>query len=139
VIKTQPWGGAWRNKLQAVIGVCLSLAAVVVALVLLFFYLAFTNDLAAYRSAPSCASPGDALTSRTCRFSGQASLVSVHRDRFLYATVRFDAISDRSFSTSFPGYREPSGSALVAGGSAPAVVWAGRLTDLAGEPTVDNP
>jgi hypothetical protein len=110
-----------------------------VGVVLLVEYQSWTSDLNAYRGATACASPGDALLSKSCLFSAQAGILTVHRNNALVATVRFDALSDHTFSTSFPTNREPTGSALVAGGSAPAVLWNGRITDLAGEPTVDNP
>jgi hypothetical protein len=137
--ETQPWGAAWRNKLQAVLGVCISVGVIGAALVMLVFYLSWSRDLADYRSAPPCTSPGDAVDSRVCRYSSNALVLSVVHDPFVDATVRFDAVLGRTFSTSFPKDREPSNLALVAGSTAPAVLWNGRITELAGEITVDSP
>jgi hypothetical protein len=101
--------------------------------------LAYTSDLNAYRSAPACKWQDAALNSRSRRFVGDATVVSLHRNDALETTVSFDELPGRTLYTSFPTYREPSASRLTAGATAPADLWAGRITDLAGASTVHNP
>lgn len=139
VSKSAPWGAAWRNKLQAALAVVFGLAALVTALVLFGLYLSYTADISAYRGAGNCASPGDALNSKSCRYVDQASVLSIHRGALLNVTLEFAALPDRSFSTSFASVHEPSVGALTVGGKASAELWNGHITDLAGHQTVDNP
>ena len=136
---TQPRGATWRNKLQAVLAICISVGVIGATLVMLVFYLSWSRDLADYRGAPPCTSPWEAVNSRACRYSSDAFVLSVVRDPFVDATVRFDAVSGRTFSSSFPKDRAPSSSALIAGSTARAVLWNGRITELAGDMTVDSP
>jgi hypothetical protein len=135
----QPWGAAWRNKVVAAVLVLVGLLGLSSGVVLVVLSRSYAGDLSAYDASPQCAPPSAALLSRNCRYSGQAAVTSVHRDKFLDAVVAFAALPGRSFSTSFPTDHEPSADALKAGGTAVAVLWNGRIRELAGQPTVDNP
>ncbi|MHB8614050.1 MAG: hypothetical protein ACYDAL_16750 [Candidatus Dormibacteraceae bacterium] len=109
------------------------------AMVAFLMFLQHSSAISAYQSASSCASPSDAMSGQACRFKGQTQVLSTSRHDRLEAVVSFDALSDRTFHTSFPNDNEPSSTALRGGATADGELWAGRVTRLAGKPTVDNP
>jgi hypothetical protein len=117
------------------IGVIVLVGAVVAFLM----YLHHNSEISAYQSASTCASPSDALNGQGCRYEGQTQVLSTSRHDRLEAVVRLDALPTRTFSTSFPNNNEPSSTALRAGATAEGELWAGKVTRLAGKPTVDNP
>lgn len=135
----RPWGAAWRNKVVAAVLVLVGLLGLSSGVVLVVLSRSYAGDLSAYDASPQCSPPSMALVSRSCSYSGQAAVISVRRDKFLHAVVVFPGLPGRSFSTSFPTDHEPSGDLLKAGGTAQAVLWNGRVRELAGQPTVDNP
>jgi hypothetical protein len=108
-------------------------------LVLVFFDIRDSGLISAYRSASDCSSPSDALNSESCLLQGQAQVVSTSRQTRLGAVVSFESLPGRTFSTSFPTNDEPDSSALKAGGTAEGELWNGKVTRLAGKPTVDDP
>ena len=138
MLNGRPWGAAWRNKVVAAVLVFVGLLGLSSGVVLLVLSRSYADDLGAYDASPQCAPPSAALVSRNCRYSGQAQVTRVHRDTFLDADVAFAALPGRSFSTSFPTDHEPNGDALKTGAIAPAVLWSGRIRELAGQPTVDT-
>jgi hypothetical protein len=95
--------------------------------------------ISAYRSASNCTSPSNALNSDSCRFQGQAQVLSTSRQTRLEAVVSFESLPGRTFSTSFPTNDEPDSSALKAGASVAGELWNGKVTRLAGKATVDDP
>lgn len=117
------------------IGVLVLLGAVTAFIL----YLHYSGDISAYQSAAKCASPGDASQGKACVYVGQAKVLSTGRHDRLEATVEFDSIPARTFSTSFPTNNEPSRTALSVGTTTDGEVWAGKVTRLAGKLTVDNP
>lgn len=134
-----PWGAAWRNKAQAALAIAVGLITIVAALVLLFFYFRDSGLIASYRSASSCATAGDAVAGDGCRYEGQARVLSVSRHDRLEAVVSFDSLPGRTFSTSFPNSDEPDSTALKVGATANGELWAGKVTQLAGKGTLDDP
>ncbi len=108
-------------------------------LVLIFFDVRDSGLISAYHAASSCSSPSDALNTETCRFQGQAQVISSGRQTRLEAVVSFESLPRRTFSTSFPINDEPDSSALKVGASVAGELWNGKVTRLAGKPTVDDP
>lgn len=102
-------------------------------------YLHYIGEISAYQSAAKCASPGDAAQGQACVYTGQANVLSTSRHDRLEATVEFDSMPARTFSTSFPNNNEPTSAALSVGTTLDGEVWAGKVTRLAGKRTVDNP
>jgi hypothetical protein len=133
------WGASWRNKLQAVLFIAIAVIGLVTALVLLYFDRHDAAELSAYSSARVCAAPADAIGSETCRYEGQARVVSTRRDTLLYALVAFDSMPGRTFNTSWPAKTEPDVALLSPGATIDAEVWNGKVTKLGGTITVDNP
>jgi hypothetical protein len=133
------WGAAWRNKLQAVLMVAIAVIGLVAALVLVYFDRHDAAEISAYNSASLCAAPADAIGSETCRYEGQANIVSTNRDTRLYAVVAFDSMPGRTFSTSWPTKTEPDIAVLSPGAAIDAEVWNGKITKLGGTRTVDSP
>jgi hypothetical protein len=113
--------------------------ALIAAAVAFVMYLQHSSAISAYQSASKCASSSDALNDQGCRYEGLAQVLSTGRHDRLEAVVRFDDLPTRTFSTSFPNNNEPSSTALKAGATADGELWAGKVTRLAGKPTVDNP
>jgi hypothetical protein len=130
---------AWRTKLQAVIAIVLGVVGVAVGIVTFVFYVNFNGEISAYESATTCSSAAQAVASERCRYQGDANVLSTARDIRLEATVSFDAVSGRIFSTSFPTSNEPAADALKVGSKSPAELWNGLITRLAEKPTVDDP
>lgn len=130
---------AWRIKLQAAIPVVLGLIGVVVGVVNIVYYAQFNAETSTYQAAATCSSASQAAASDKCKYEGDAKVLSTSRDTRLEVTVSFDALSGRSFSTSFPTANEPAAGTLQAGSTAPAELWNGLVTQLAGKPTVDDP
>lgn len=130
---------ARRNKLQAVLVIAICAGGIVFAIVLALNAWRSGMAISAYESAAACASASDAVTSDRCRYDGDATVVSTGRSALLTAVVRFDSVPGRTFSTRFASDSEPAGGALTAGGKAPATLWNGRITRLAGVATVDDP
>jgi hypothetical protein len=107
--------------------------------VLVFFDVRDSGLTSAYRSAPNCSSPSNALNTDSCRFQGPAYVISTSRQTRLEAVVSFDSLPGRNFSTSFPTNDEPDASTLKAGASLAGELWNGKVTRLAGKATVDDP
>lgn len=133
------WGASWRNKLQAVLMIAIAVIGLVTALVLLYFDRHDAAEISAYDSASVCAAPADAIGSETCRYEGQAKVVSTRRDVRLYAVVAFDSMPGRTFSTSWPTNTEPDIAYLSPGATIDAEVWNGKITKLGGTRTADSP
>ncbi|HEV2032833.1 MAG TPA: hypothetical protein VGU71_01325, partial [Candidatus Dormibacteraeota bacterium] len=117
----------------------LAILGVLTCVVLIFFDVRDSGLISAYRSASNCPSTTDALSSDKCRFEGQAHVVSTSRQSRLEAIVSFESLPGRTFSASFPTTNEPDSSALRTGSTVLGELWNGRVTRLAGKPTVDNP
>jgi hypothetical protein len=130
---------AWQSKAQAAYAIGIGVVALIAAAVAFLMYLQHNSEMNAYESASTCASPSDALNGQGCRFDGQAHVLSTSRHDRLEAVVTFDALPTRTFSTSFPTHDEPSSTALRAGATSDGELWAGKVTRLAGKPTVDSP
>jgi hypothetical protein len=114
-----------------VIGLTL-LGAAVVAL-----YSATRNDrLAAYHSAPPCASLESANGGADCRYIATGTVTFVAGDTGDTVTVYFDVPG--SFSPFF-GARLSRGGPVNVGDSVQIELWEGRVTKLGGESTDDNP
>jgi len=107
--------------------------------VLVVFDVRDSGLISAYQSASNCSSPSDALNGEACRFQGQAQVIHTSRQTRLEAVVSFESLPRRTFSTSFPTNDEPDGSALKAGSTVAGELWNGKVTRLAGKPTVDDP
>jgi hypothetical protein len=133
------WGTAWRTKLQAALVIVVGAGCLVASLVIVYFGFRDTGLISAYRSASSCASPTDALSTEACRYAGKATVLSTSRHDLLEVRVSFDSLPGRTFSTGWPRDGEPDTSALNVGGSAPGELWNGHVTRLAGQPTIDDP
>jgi len=129
----------WQSKAQAAYAVGLGVITFIAAALAFVMYQQHNSEMGAYQSASKCASPGDALNGQGCRYDGQTEVLSTRRQDRLEAVVRFDALPTRTFSTSFPTDNEPSSTALRAGATADGELWAGKVTRLAGKPTVDSP
>ncbi len=132
------WGAAWR-KLQAAIGIAIAVFALVAALVVLYLDRLDTAQVSAYHSASSCAAPADAMGSQACRYQGQARLVRTWRDTRLYAEVTFDSMPGRTLETNWPTTHEPDPASVEPGATVDAEIYGGKVTQLAGQHTVDNP
>jgi hypothetical protein len=137
----QPAGGgaSWRNRVQAVFTIAIATMALVAALVLLYFDRHDAAEISAYNSASACTAPADAIGSETCRYEGQANVVSTRRETRLYVVVAFDSMPSRTYSTSWSTNNGPNISLLRPGATLDAEVWNGKITKLGGMPTVDSP
>ncbi len=133
------WGASWRNKLQAVLAIAIAVIGLVTALVLLYFDRHDAAEISAYNSASVCAGPADAIGSETCRYEGQANVVSTRRDTRLYAVIAFDSMPGRTFTTSWPTKTEPNLALLSPATTIDAEVWNGKIAKLGGTRTVDSP
>jgi hypothetical protein len=133
------WGASWRNKVQAVMVISVAVIGLVIGLVALYFDRHDTAEISAYASSSACAAPADAIGSETCRYAGQATLVSTRQDTRLFAVVTFASTPGRTFSTSWPLNTEPDHSTLSPGAAIAAELWNGKITKLGGVRTVDNP
>jgi hypothetical protein len=132
-------GASWRSKLQAVLFIAIAVIGLVAALILLYFDRHDAAEISAYNSASVCAAPADAIGSETCRYEGQANVLSTRKDIRLYAVVAFDSMPGRTFSTSWPTKSEPDLALLSPGAKIDAEVWNGKITKLGGTLTVDSP
>lgn len=112
--------------------------ALVASATCFILYFHFKAAIGAYEATAACASPADA-TSTDCRYAGAATVLSSSRTDQLRATVRFDALPDRTFTARFPSDGEPGPGALIAGAATDAELWSGKVSRLAGKPTSDNP
>ena len=130
---------ARQSRAQAKYAIGLGAFVLVFAAAAFILYLHYSGDISAYESASSCASPGDALQGQACVHKGQARALSTGRHDRLEAVVEFDSLPAHTFGTSFPNNNEPSSTALTAGTTTDGEIWAGKVTRLAGKPTVDNP
>jgi hypothetical protein len=135
----QVWGAAWRKKAQAALAIAVGVIALGACGLFLYLYHQDSSALAAYNSATNCASADGALSGTGCRYQGQANVLSTSRHDRLEAVIGFDSLAGRSFETSFPNNDEPDSAALKAGGTAPAELWDGKVTHLAGKMTFDDP
>jgi hypothetical protein len=134
-----PDNAAWQARAQAKYAIGLGVFVLVVAGFAFILYLHYRGDISAFESAAQCASPGNAAAGQHCIYKGQAQVLSTGRHDRLEATIEFDSIPARTFSTSFATHNEPSSTALSVGTTTDAEVWAGMVTRLAGKVTVDNP
>lgn len=107
-------------------------------LALVFFEVRNSDFISAYRSASTCTSPADALSSKACRFQDQALVVSTNAQAGHQFAVSFDSLPGRTFSTDFPTGGGPN-LPLSAGDTTTAELWSGKLTRLAGSQTNDDP
>lgn len=132
-------GAPWRGKPQAVVFVVFGVLSLLTALVLVVFDIRDTGFISAYRAAPTCSSPADAVSGDSCRFQGAAQVVSASTDTGHKTVVSFPSVPGRTFTTFFPTGAEPDSTTLQAGGTAQAELWSGKVTRLAGKATNDNP
>lgn len=128
-----PWGAAWRKKAQAALAIAVGLIALGNSAFFLYQYLRNTRDLAAYQSAITCASANDAVNGSTCRYEGQARVLSTSRPVRLEVHVAFESLPGRTFTASFIVRNEPDSTALKVGGTVVAELWNGQVTHLAGK------
>ncbi|HEV2475259.1 MAG TPA: hypothetical protein VGX22_01875 [Candidatus Dormibacteraeota bacterium] len=134
-----PWGAAWRRKAQAALAIAVGAITIVNAAFFLYQYLRNTRDIAAYQSATACASANDAVNGSTCRYEGQARVLSTSRPVRLEVHVAFESLPGRTFSASFIVRNEPDSTALKFGGAIAAELWNGQITRLAGKPSDADP
>jgi hypothetical protein len=134
-----PQNAAWQSRAQAIFVIGIGVLVLLGAAVAFILYLRYGGDISAYQSAAKCASPSDASQGQACIYKGQAKVLSTGRHDRLEATVEFDSIPARTFSTSFANNNEPSSTALSIGITTDGEVWSGKVTRLAGKLTVDNP
>jgi hypothetical protein len=92
-----------------------------------------------YRSASSCASPTDALTSQTCRYRGQARVLSTSSLHGPEARVAFDSLPGRTFHVGWATVGAPDSTLWTVGAAVDAELWDGVVTRLAGKPTGSDP
>lgn len=133
------WGASWRNKFQAVLYIAIAVISLISAPVVLYFDRHDAAEISAYNSASVCVAPADAIGSQTCRYEGQANVVSTRRDIRLYAVVAFDSMPGPTISASWPTNTEPDLASLRPGATISAEVWNGKVTKLGGTRTVDSP
>jgi hypothetical protein len=134
-----PSGPARQNKLQTALLIAVLVIGIIAALLFVFFYFRDSALISAYKSATSCATPGDAMSGEGCRYEGQAQVLSVRSADRLEAVVAFDSLPGRTFSVGWPKGDEPDITALQVGGTADAELWTGKVTRLAGRNTIDEP
>jgi hypothetical protein len=127
------------GKLQALIAATVFSIGLGTGVVVFFDSFRDSGTQSAYAASSVCAAPSMALASQGCRYEGQAKLLSATRNDRLEATVSFDSLRGRTFSTSFPRGNEPGASVLIVGSNVPATLWDGQITELAGKSTVDSP
>ncbi len=87
-----------------------------------------------YETAPTCSAMSDAISGADCRASGSALVIGFSDD----GSVRLQPIGPRSpevlarlSSDDYPRY--------LAGDTVPVELWAGKVTSLAGDSTLDDP
>ncbi len=134
-----PWGAAWRKKAQAALAIAGGVFGVALALFLLVTYIRNSSDLAAYTSASTCACINEAVNAQSCRYEGQARVLSTSRPVRLQAQVAFDSLPGRTFTASFVVANEPDSTVLKVGGTVAAELWNGKVTRLAGKTSDDDP
>jgi hypothetical protein len=134
-----PHGSRQRAaRYQVLFAVGVGVVALVASAGTFILYFQFKANIAAYRSTPRCASPGDAVTS-ACRYSGPARILSTSRTDQLRASVQFSALRSQTFTARFPNNGEPGSGALAAGTITDGELLSGKVTRLAGKPTSDSP
>ena len=134
-----PWGAAWRKKAQAALAIAVGVISLGNAAFFLYQYLLNTRDMAAYQSATACASANDAVNGSTCRYEGQARVLSTSRPARLEVNVAFESLPGRTFTASFIVRNEPDSTALKFGGTVAAELWNGQVTRLVGKTSDADP
>lgn len=129
----------FRNQVKAVVAAALGAFVLVASVLFGIAYVRNSSQVDTYHSSASCASPDQSLTTTACRYRGSATVVRVYRSDRLMTVVTFEVLPGHVFNTSFPVDHEPDQGALVVGASAPAEIWNGRVTSMAGKRTFDNP
>jgi hypothetical protein len=134
-----PSGPARQNKLQTALVIAIFVIGVIAALAFVFFYFRDSALISAYKSASSCATPGDAMSGEGCRYEGKAQVLSVSGTDRLDAVVAFDSLRGRTFGVMWPKGDQPDIATLQVGGTVVGELWTGKVTRLAGKNTVDEP
>jgi len=132
-------GDHWHGKPQAFLCIVIAALALLTCVALTVFDIRDTGFISAYRAASPCSSAADALNTGSCRFLGQADVVSTSTGAGHKAVVSFEALPGRTFSTFFPSGGAPDCSRLQQGDTAEAELWSGKVTRLAGKVTNDDP
>ena len=132
-------GVAWRKRAQAALAIAVGVFALGNSAFFLYQYLRNTRDVAAYQSATTCESANDALNGSTCRYEGQARVLSTSRPVRLEVHVAFDSLPGRTFTASFIVRNEPDSTTLKVGGTVAAELWNGQVTRLAGKTSDTDP
>ena len=136
--RPRPQVVAWRAKAQAVFALALFSAGLIFGAVLFVNSFRERSAISAYGAAAAC-SAAAALSSDRCRFDGLAKVLSTHVEDQLHAMISLDSLPDRTFDVTLRGSAQPPGGPLTVGGSATATLWNGRITELDGEASLDNP
>ena len=136
--RPRPQVAPWRAKAQAVFAVALSTAGLIFGAVLFVNSFRERSAISAYGAAAACSATA-ALSSDGCRFDGQAKVLSTHVEDQLHARITLDSLPGQMFDVTLRGSAQPPGGPLTVGGSTTATLWNGRITELDGEASLDNP
>jgi hypothetical protein len=129
----------WRFKLQSALTLAVGLIGLVVGVGGVYLQLHWADEQKAFHSAAECSAPQTAAMSRSCSYTGPATITGSHRDVRIFVDLRFAAMPSRTFTTSFSTKREPPTNTVSAGISQAAQLWDGKVTKYAGVGTVDDP
>jgi len=132
-------GAPWRGRPQALLFIVVAAMGLLTCVTLIVFDARDTGFISAYHAASKCSSPADAMSGDTCRYQGEAQVLSTSADAGHKTIISFQSLPGRELSTFFPTGGEPDSSALQAGGTAQAELWSGKVTRLAGKVTNDDP
>jgi hypothetical protein len=130
---------AWRNKLQASLFMLVGVAGLITGVALIGFQMHNSSRLSAYRSASTCASAGEAVSSTACRYSGPATVTSGFDPATRSAGIVFTDLAGHEFVARFTTVAEPDTSTGSKGSSVEAELWDGQVIRFAGIKTVDSP
>ena len=90
-------------------------------------------------SSKACASPAQALSGGTCRFTGQASVIGVSAGNAPSIQVTFSSLPGRRFAGQTAADNQPNASSMVIGAIVTAEIWKGKVTRFDGVQTIDSP
>jgi hypothetical protein len=114
-------------RYQVLFAVGVGVIALVASAAAFVLYFQFKANISAYESTPTCAAPGDAVTT-ACRYSGPVNITGTSRTDQLRATVQFESLPGRTFTARFPKDGEPSSSALATGTTTDGELWSGKVS-----------
>ena len=129
----------WQFKLQSAIGLFVAILVTTAGLALIYFDFHNNAELKAYHSTASCATPADALSGESCRYTGDATVTGSSGQPVISIDVTFSELPGHTFTSTFSDLDEPSAETVVTGKTETAELWNGRLTRFAGVTTLDNP